>query len=184
MNGKRSREALLNFLDYLSRKGLMNKTTAASRKAVANKVLGILDPEEAEDVTTLNVDDLLSRFSNIAGSNYTPESLGTYRSRLKSSLEDFRNYLDNPITFRPSLQPSVRRGAEKAKAVSTENEVERDRTTPRSQSFVSAPPTSVSILPIPIRADLTVQVQGLPFDLTIQEANKIANVIKAMASTE
>ncbi len=39
----------------------------------------------------------------------------------------------------------------------------------------------MSILPIPIRPDLTVKIQGLPYDLTVHEANKIANVVKAMA---
>jgi hypothetical protein len=39
-----------------------------------------------------------------------------------------------------------------------------------------------SILPVPIRADLTVYVQGLPFDLTEAEAKKIATVIQAMAT--
>jgi hypothetical protein len=43
-------------------------------------------------------------------------------------------------------------------------------------------PLSNSILPIPIRADTTVFVQGLPFDLTEAEAAKIANVIRAMAT--
>jgi len=38
-----------------------------------------------------------------------------------------------------------------------------------------------SILPIPIRVDLTIHIQGLPFDLTEAEAKKIANVIQAMA---
>jgi hypothetical protein len=38
-----------------------------------------------------------------------------------------------------------------------------------------------SILPIPIRADLTVYIQGLPFDLTESEAKRISNVVTAMA---
>jgi hypothetical protein len=38
-------------------------------------------------------------------------------------------------------------------------------------------------LPIPLRADLTVHVQGLPFE-TPAEAKKIAAVIQAMAMVE
>lgn len=42
-------------------------------------------------------------------------------------------------------------------------------------------PMASSILPIPIRADLIIHIQGLPFDLTEAEAKKIACVIQAMA---
>jgi hypothetical protein len=42
----------------------------------------------------------------------------------------------------------------------------------------------VSVLPIPIRENLIIQIQGLPFDLTPAEANKIANVVRAMAASE
>lgn len=38
------------------------------------------------------------------------------------------------------------------------------------------------IIPVPIRADVTVQVFGLPFDLTTEEARKIGAVILALAS--
>ncbi|MER8368313.1 hypothetical protein [Mesorhizobium sp. M1348] len=185
MNGKRSREALLEFLDYLARKGLMNKTTARSRKASANKVLSILERDEAEDVTNVDLDQLLVRFSNISGSNYTPDSLNTYKSRLKSAIDDFKSYLDNPMSFRPSIQSSGRKSTERQKSTNTIDNGTPERPSQKiSPIFPMAPPTSVSILPIPIRPDLTVQVQGLPYDLTPAEANKIANVIRAMASTD
>jgi hypothetical protein len=47
---------------------------------------------------------------------------------------------------------------------------------------VIAGPMASSILPIPIRADLTIYIQGLPYDLTPTEAKKIASVIQAMAT--
>ncbi len=39
------------------------------------------------------------------------------------------------------------------------------------------------IVPIPIRPNLTVHVQGLPYDLTEAEARKIAAVVTAMVQT-
>jgi hypothetical protein len=38
-----------------------------------------------------------------------------------------------------------------------------------------------SILPIPIRPDLTIYVRGLPYDLKEAEADKIAAAVQAMA---
>lgn len=37
------------------------------------------------------------------------------------------------------------------------------------------------VYPIPIRADVTVRIHGLPADLTPAEADKIARVVQAMA---
>jgi hypothetical protein len=39
------------------------------------------------------------------------------------------------------------------------------------------------VFPIPIRENVVVRIHNLPFDLTAAEAEKIANVVKAMAMT-
>ncbi|MBZ9843297.1 hypothetical protein [Mesorhizobium sp. CA5] len=177
----RSREALLEFLDYLARKGLLNKTTANARKAAAGKVLALLDETEAADLTNVDLDHLMHRFSNIAGSDYTPGSLNTYKSRIKTSVEDFLNYQDNPMTFKVGGVAGARKTGERQRAGQGSGE------RPAARSVVPAviaPPASVSVLPIPIRQNLTIQIQGLPFDLTSAEANKIANVVRAMAISD
>jgi hypothetical protein len=174
---KLSRTALLEFQDYLSKKGLMNKATAAARKAAVNKVLGILDEAESGDVSALDIDKVMSRFHNLEGSKYTPSSLSIYKSRIKSAIDDFLRYQKDPMNFKPAGQNPGR--AERAKTPSSGEGSAR----PESRNApIEAPPAAVNIIPIPIRPDLTIKIQGLPFDLTASEANKIANVIKAMAS--
>lgn len=175
---KLSRGALLDFQDYLSKKGLMNKATAAARKAAVNKVLGILDETESADVSTLDLDKVMSRFHNLEGSKYTPSSLGIYKSRLKSSIDDFLRYQKDPLNFKPAGQSTSR--ADRAKTPASGEPSSRSE--PRRNAPIEAPPAAVNIVPIPIRPDLTIKIQGLPFDLTASEANKIANVIKDMAS--
>jgi hypothetical protein len=177
MTDDRSRQNLLSFLDYLGDKGLMAKATVSSRKAAAGKVLGILSEDEARDVTKLDLDDVMRRFHNLEGKAYTPGSLMTYQSRLRSALDDFRVYLDNPMSFRPSVQPRERRRSDGKKEVqSSESEAHQSR----ARENIAPPPTS-SALSIPIRPDTTISIQGLPYDLTESEAGKIANVIRAMA---
>lgn len=176
---KLSRTALLDFQDYLSKKGLMNKATASARKAAVNKVLGILDEAESGDVSALDIDKVMSRFHNLEGSKYTPSSLNIYKSRVKSAIDDFLRYQKDPLNFKPAGQNVGR--AERAKTPSP-NEVTPPRTEVHRHSPIEAPPAAVNIIPIPIRPDLTIKIQGLPFDLTAAEANKIANVIKAMAN--
>lgn len=184
MAEKRSREAALDFLEYVAQKGLMAPATARARKAALSKVLGILSPEEAQDVTALDLDELMTRFSHLQGKGYTPQSLVTYKSRVRSALDDFARYVDNPLAFKPSLQSRERKSAPGKGQASSQ---EQRKSEPASESGARSSPQSVagpmssSILPIPLRADLTIHIQGLPFDLTQAEAKKIASVVQAMA---
>ena len=129
----------------------------------------------------IDLDHVVERSSRLHGKEYTPASLAAYRSRLKSAVEDFRSYLANSLGFRVSVpsraKPSTRTPRDSPH--STTN------TTPETRTETAKPSPVIlqsdTIYPIPIRADLTVYVQGLPFDLTEAEARKIANVIIAMA---
>lgn len=176
----KSRSALIGFLDYLATKGLMAKATVSARKAAVAQVLGVLSDQEAEDVLSVDIPDVMARFQNLQGKRYTPGSLTTYQSRLRAALEDFESYLDNPLGFRPRTQirEKVARSAAKK---SDKAEGGGDE----ASEPVARRPKSVAdtILPIPIRPDLTVHVQGLPYDLTETEARKIANVIIAMTNS-
>jgi hypothetical protein len=184
MDGQRSRQALGEFLDYLAEKGLMAGATVAARKAAATKILGILDESQANDVTTVDVDDVVARFGRLHGKDYTPQSLTTYQSRLRSALDDFRSYLNNPLGFRPSTQ---NRAARTRAKMGKDDQSERgkvDRSEAPRPAPIVPPMAASNILPIPIRADLVVHIQGLPFDLTEGEARKIAAVVTAMAQTK
>lgn len=186
MDARRSRASAIEFLDYLGQKGLMAAGTVSARKAAVGKVLGILDDEEAKDVTGLDIDAIMLRFSNLQGRDYTPQSLATYKSRVKAALDDFANYVENPLAFKPGVQPRAR----KASGPKSSSETPRIKTEdqpqlqPRHVQPATLGPMASSILPIPIRADLTVMVQGLPFDLTESEARKIAAVVQAMATSK
>lgn len=181
----KSRDDLFNFLDYLATKGLIPAATARARKASAKQVLSMLDDNEAADVLALDLDLLMRRFSTKHGQQYTPNSVRDYGSRLRSSIEDFRAYTENPLGFRipgrarqntsetNGRQPSKRSVAKQAVAANT--------APPTPQSGPSPPG---NILPIPLRVDLTVQIAGLPFDLSPIEARKIANIILAHAIAE
>ena len=192
MNGKRSREAAMEFHDYMARKGLMAKPTALARKAALSRVLSVLSEQEAEDVTSVDLDDVMTRFTHLQGSSYTPESLTTYKSRVKSALEDFNSYIANPLGFRPSLnvrKPKPGKLLLKPKPTGTEQGAQQNSQAEGGATPVPPPPAptppafdAASILPIPLRADLVVRIHGIPFDLTEPEAKKIANVVLAMAT--
>ncbi|WP_309752727.1 hypothetical protein [Novosphingobium sp.] len=193
MSQNRSRDDLIQFLEYLGDKGLIPRATASARRTAATKVLSVLSDDEAQNVLTVDIDHVMACFDNLNPRQYTPESLQSYRSRLKTSLEDFRSYSDNPVAFRPNGQ-----SRQKAKSSSSGSKIAaRGKSSGSSKAasgelVVSTPPPSsplvdlpnVNQLPIPLRQNLTVRIYGLPFDLTKQEAQKISNIILAHASPD
>lgn len=176
----RSVSALLEFLDYLAAKGMMQRNTVSGRKAAVSKVFGVLDPEEQGDVTQVNIDEAMTRFFNLEGRGYKPESLGVYKSRVNSAVNDFKAYLESPSTFKPSGGAKATRTAPRVVKVTAgqPKPVHSSEAHVRYEQPVS---TGANVFPIPIRPDVVVRIHGLPFDLTSAEADKIANVVKAMA---
>jgi hypothetical protein len=177
MASGRSRADLLTFLDYLGQKGLIPPATASARKASANKVLAILSEEEGSDVTLLDLESVFTRFGHLHKSDYSPDSLQTYVSRTRTSLDDFKRYCDDPLNFRPkgSGSPRSRAANSKTKPGSTGGSVSEDRP-------IDIPTAhAIQVLPISIRSDVVVKIAGLPHNLTKPEAQKLANIILAHA---
>lgn len=187
MSQNRSREDFVRFLEYLGDKGLVARATASARLTAASKVLAVLSEDEAQDVIGIDIDHLMARFDNLNPHQYTPDSLQSYRSRLKTALEDFRAYSENPVSFRPNSHART-----KQKSLSNGGKVSKRKPAaalaPATPPVVSSGPAvdlpNVSQLPIPLRQNLTVRIFGLPFDLSRQEAQKIANIVLAHALPE
>lgn len=182
----RTKADFLEFLDWLGSKGLMPLNTAQARKAVANKVLAALEEDELLDITVLDIDDVMLRFTNKFGKKYTPESQRTYRSRFETSVADFKAYCDNPVGFRPLGRPQIKRstteqqnGGDKKKAPLRKQAAKA--TPDRDYSTDSEPTGSGNVIPIQIRQNWTLRIGPLPFDLTKSEAAKIANIVIAHA---
>jgi hypothetical protein len=121
----------------------------------------------------------MRRFANLHGQEYTADSLRTYKSRTKSSIDDFVRYVENPMGFKvggPKRQPRAKSAQPNSKPPE-----QAEATALASNLNTAMPAASSSIIPIAIRSDTVVHIQGLPLDLTPREAKKISNVILAMA---
>jgi hypothetical protein len=176
-----SKTALMKFFVYLSSKGLVNQNTVAARKAAANKMLSVLDEAESADLRKINIDQVATQFFNLHGKDFTPDSMTTYKSRLKSGIEDFIKYTASPASFKPEgSRPRAQR--------KPDNEVKTQNGQNGAHHVTPPPPdlgfTDESVFPIPIRQGLVVKLIGLPPDLSKKEAQKIANVVMAFANIE
>lgn len=174
---------LVAFLDYLADKGLMNATTAASRKASVRTLFSVLDASETADVTALNMDEVAMRFLNKRGGEFKPESVKVYKSRVASSIEDFKKYRADPLNFKVPFAPKPSVKAEKPS--NNAKEQTSGNQSPQAQQPIEAfvSPSEI-VFPIPIRPNSIVKIVGLPSDLTKQEATRIANVIHALAAID
>lgn len=176
--------ALIGFLDWTAEKGLMAKNTVSGRKAAVTAVLGVLDPEEKGDVTAVDLDSAMTRFVNLQGKKYNTSSLNVYKSRANAAINDFQNWLSNPLAFKPQSNKSEKKaqgqGPKAAKSGSMDLRLDHQAVTAASPG----PQASANVFPIPIRENVVVRIHGLPFDLSVPEAEKIANVVKAMATPQ
>lgn len=187
-----SLDALNKFLDYALEKGLLKAETAKSRRTAVNKILEKITDEQRADVRKVDLDLEAEHFANRQGAGYIPSSLLTYKSRAKTALTDFVSWVDNPMGFRPS-------GGGNGKAASKASSGSAKKAKPAAKAELPKAPVREAIsaaqaalveqpsgltFPVPIRAGLIVQLCGIPYDLTVGEAEKIAQVVKALASQQ
>lgn len=170
-----SADASLNFMDVVRNKHYLKPATARARKAALKKMIEVMDNEEKHDVRRVDLDALHERFANKEAGAFSTSSLQVYRSRFRSALKDFISYTDDPTNFRVTLHKSS--GVQKTTTAKKKPKADRGYT----PTFEDTAPPSTIVFPIPIRTDLTVTVHGIPSDLTTQEAEKIAAVVKALA---
>lgn len=105
--------ALVDFWKRAGEKGLVNQNTAIAKKTACTQVLGAMDDWETLDVTSMNIDEVFRRFTNKRHNDFTPASLGTYKSRFTQALNDFLAYVNNPEGWKPSQERPASQRREK-----------------------------------------------------------------------
>ncbi len=180
-----SLEALNRFFDFAAAKGILKRNTAQSKKMAANKVLAVADDAEKADLRTADIEATFERFQNLQGTEYKPESLQVYLSRVRSAVAEFISYVENPAGFKPSTTARTRSKNEKKSkdrsAAPRTEDVNSTRTEPNDREEHDQPHV---VVPIPLREGLTLKISNIPADLTVAEANRIAAIIKAYAVVE
>ncbi len=168
-------EAQFNsFMRQSVQSGIINPQTARSRKLAAEQLLTELKSHERNDMRLVDCEELCSRFHKLQDSTIRPESLDVYKSRLRDALADFIAWTDNPESFQPKESEF------KATRELLKNEPEEHKQA-REELALDPPRSPLEIFPVPIREDLVVYIQNVPLDMTSEEAEKIARVVRALA---
>jgi hypothetical protein len=170
-------EKFYMFLRQAGTQGLINPAVARSRIQAAEHLFTELTEDEQKDLRCLKLKNLGARFHKIHDTSIRPEVLELYLQRLQGALHDFINWVDNPYDFK-SVGGESRRKDKRYQA--SDKEIEREQQQlEASQLQLSDMPRDV--LSIPLRDEVCVYLSNLPLDLTPDEANKIARVVKALA---
>ncbi len=166
-------EALLNFLKQAGMEGLINPATARARRKALEQLAGELTDDERADIRQIDVDDLLSRFHKLEGSSIRSETLQIYGQRVASALDEYLGWLENPETFTRARRERLR-SFSRSESLTPEQQA-------AEQVTLEAIENPSNVVPVPIRDDHVVYLANLPLDLSGEEADRIARVIRAFA---
>src|ERR1700730_1871557 len=96
-------DEVIKFLEFAGKKSILNEHTVNCRLTACNNLFSILNEgEDNVDYMLQNLDLLINRFRN-KHSNVQASTLKVYKSRLKSSLEDYQAWSKDPIAWEKSV---------------------------------------------------------------------------------
>jgi hypothetical protein len=185
------------WITRMERTGEMNPNTVKAWGYAVPKVLEVMDVENVDDVDlrSVDIDDLLRRFEVKNRLKYTASSLETYRSRFRQSVLMFIAYIDGDKNWRNAARPAAAEGQARPPRKRSTPKPKESQSPPQPASVppVTPPTSSGSSLgepsggpgfvsfPVVLRGGKVTASFSVPLDLTIQEAEGLAEVIKAVA---
>lgn len=169
-------DSLMSFLDWVAEKGMMKSTTASALKAATNKVLSVLDENDRNDLSKIDIDETFNRFKNQNDQGLSPDSLKTYRSRTKKAVDEFLSYRKDPEHWKPSISQRSKQSkslSDKLKLKNHDSLKSSNLQSDNGQSTQNIEGLSITHQ-FPLRGDTTVKIIGLPRDIKVVEAKRLS----------
>jgi hypothetical protein len=192
----RDTEEVIKFLEFAGRKSILNEHAINCRLTACNNLFSVQDEDNLEYLLK-NLDVLTNRFRN-RNTNVQPSTLKVYKSRVKSSLEDFRAWSADPFAWERTVTDKARaaglesRKDRKKKAVAAPAKPApeiaappAEAATPAATGATAAPvapaadpigapsPRSGRRVSFPIRADFSVEVILPAEGITLKELHRL-----------
>lgn len=167
-----SADDLMEFLDHAGDKGLMPVATSRALAVATRNVLAILTDAEKADLSQLDLDTAVKRFTNKRAKDFNPASLKEYGRRVRRAAELFLAWREDPANF--TIKTRASRTKDKGSA--NVEPTARDVTEPVPDEVAGTYRSSV-----PVRPGLVVTLVNIPNDLTRVEAERIASFVRMLA---
>jgi hypothetical protein len=134
------------------------------------QVFSVLEDPGQVDLATLDVDDLLNRFQNLCKQRFKPQVLETYKRRFRSALKSYKQYLENPGTWKPASQERSANTERRQRASSAPRAPQEQTVSLSSRPVLNEIGTEEYRLPLRPRVMARLI---LPVDLSPEEAQRI-----------
>lgn len=191
MKGEYTLEELLDFLVHAAERGLMPAATAQALAVATRNVFAVLDDTERTGLPLDDLDGIIRRFHNKRARDFNPSSLKEYERRVRRAAELFLQWKQDPANFKVptrSTPTSNKRGKNGARAGDSSRHTSAmapaDVAVPEDTSAapVSSASAAVYDTKLPVRPGHMVQLSNLPFDLTVAEAERLAQFVRLLGA--
>ena len=171
-----SKNDLLEFLEHASNKGLIPAGTATALSVATRNVLGILGPEEDDDLTKLDLEAVIRRFNTKRARDFNPASLKEYGRRLHRAVDLFLRWRADPANFTVKTRATAN-GRKKAKP----SNAEAASVTMPVDELAARHDLGGYRSAFPVRPGNVVTISNIPADLTAAEAERLAAFVRMLA---
>jgi len=181
----RDTEEVVKFLEFAGRKLILNEQAINCRLTACHNLFAVLNEEEDSiDYILSNLDVLVNRFRN-SNNNVRASTLKVYKSRVKSSLEDFKAWSADPFAWERAVTDKTRAtlSTETRKEKLTKTAPPKAQVSKRSKAApaaeveegteIVAPENGRRKVLFPIRPDFNVEVSIPANGLTRKELNRL-----------
>jgi hypothetical protein len=180
----RDTEEVIKFLEFAGRKSILNEHAIHNRMTACHNLFGVLNEEEDNlDYILSNLDVLVNRFRN-KNNNVMASTLKVYKSRVKSSVEDFKAWSADPFAWERAVTDKAKAAAaierQKEKKPVAPARAARKQTLneePEAIEPVTAPSLTSNEkarrVAFPIRPDFCVEMTLPPEGLTLKELQRL-----------
>jgi len=106
--GDKNLGGLMDYMDSLVAKGRVKSSAIIPLKTAVRQIFETVEKDNWENIAieTIDIDDYMERFKNIALDRYNIDSYNTYRGRANKALNWYKNFLQDPGWI-----PSVRKNS-------------------------------------------------------------------------
>ncbi|MCA1178865.1 MULTISPECIES: hypothetical protein [unclassified Pantoea] len=190
MSADFSSTAFRQFIEKLPELNLIGEATARNLRNSSLLLLSVVEENEYTDIRNLNVDGLIKKYISTAESEPSEASIQAYKSRFNSAVSKFIDFQlgvnlppddeedligeDAQVEVKKKPLPRIRRSVVEARMQQESNSQQLTQNVMSSHTF-SAP------LLLRPKTGLTIEIKGLPLDLTNEEAERIASFLKIYA---
>ena len=176
-----SSTGFLAFLREAAVSVLLHPAVARSRRKAAESLFDYLSDDEKADLRDLDIGALARRVHDARDGVLRSEVIDLYAERLRDALDDYLRISSGGGAHSKGV--STARPAEAGTRASGARRPVRQREDDALESIrLSFDRHRADVMPIPLGEGRVVYLHGLPADLSLAEARRIARVLEALAS--